>query len=224
MCSVSVANNFVHPQTASDCGYHSFRELARFDYCFVQKIRPGSSLPLVEQWEQYVLANHSKFPPIADGQFLPGTRVLAALNKNGSSYLKKEFQRYARSFLEDFTKSVLSTVPARSKVGQGLSCFCPAIIIGGDNHLSLHLLGLLLEGLLERWWIKSSEIEACRAEYQSFVQEQRLLERSSTRSRPDVGDILSFCSSQASFRARRHLSKVCIVTNMVKPCGRLSQN
>ena len=163
-----------------------------------------------------MLPNHSKFPPISDGEFLAGTRVLAALNKIGSSYLKREFQRDARRFLEEFTTSVLSTVAARSRIGQGLGCFCPAIIIGGDDHAPLHLLGLLLDGLLERGWVRGSEIETCRSEYQSFVQEQRQLERSSTTSRPDIGDVLSFCCSQAGFRVRQHLFKVCIVTSVMK--------
>ena len=216
MCSVSVANNFVHCQTVSDYGYHTFGELARFIYCLLQKIKQGSSLSLVEQWDDYVLPNHSKFPPIADGEFLAGTRMLAALNKIGSSHLKREFQHDDRRFLEEFTTSAQSTVAARSKTGQGLSCFCPAIIIGGDNHAPLHLLGLRLDGPLDLGWVKDSEIEACKSEYQSLVQEQRQLERSSTRSRPDIGDVLSLCSSQAGFRARQHLFKVCIVTNVVK--------
>ena len=213
--SVSVANNFIHCPTADDYGYHAFGELARFIYCLLQKIKQGSSLPLVEQWDEYVLPNHSKFPPISGGEFLAGTRVLAALNKIGSSYLRREFERDARRFLEEFTTSVMSTVAARSKIGQGLSCFCPAIVVGGDDHAPLYLLALLLDGLLERGWVKGSEIEACRSEYQSFVQEQRQLERSSTRSRPDIGDVLSFCCSQAGFRARQHLFKVCIVTNTI---------
>ena len=216
ICSVSVANKFVHCQTASDDGCHTFGELARFIYCLLQKIKQRSSLPLVEQWDDYVLPNHSKFPPIADGEFLAGTRVLAALNKIGSSYLQREFQRDAPRFLEEFTASVLSTVAARSRIGQGLSCFCPAIIIGGDDHAPLHLLGLLLDGLLDSRWVKGSEIEACRSEYQSFVQEQLQLQRSSTRSRPNIGDVLSFCSSHFGFRAREHLFKVCFVTNIVK--------
>ena len=216
MFSVSVANTFVDCQTASDYGYDAFGELARFIYCLLQKIKQRSSLPLVQQWDVYVLPNHSKFAPIADGEFLAGTRVLAALNKIGSSYLKREFQRDARRFVEEFTTSVLSTVAARSKIAQGLSCFCPAIIIGGDNHAPLHVLGLPLDGLLDHELVKGSEIEACRSEYQSFVQEQRQLERFSTRSHPDIGDVLSFCSSQAGFRARQNLFKVCIVTNMIK--------
>ena len=137
-----------------------------------------------------MLANHSKFPPIADGKFLSGTRVLVALNKIGSSYLKKEFQRNAHRLLEEFTTSVLSTVAARSKVGQGLNCLCPAIFIGANDHAPLRVLGLLLDWLLERGWMNSSEMEACRAEYQFFVQEQRQLERSSPRSRLDIGPVV----------------------------------
>ena len=211
--SVSVANNFLHSPTAADQGYHAFGELARFIYCLLQKIRKASALPLVEQWEEYVVPNHSRFPAIDDKNFLEGTRVMVALGKVGSHCLQKEFRRDARRFLEDFVNCVLSTVAARSVIGQGLSCFCPAIVVGGDDVAPLQLFNKLLDGLLEKGWTRGSKVEACRAEYQSFVQEQRQLERSSTRSRPDVGDVLPFCSGQAGFRARRHLYKVWIVAS-----------
>ena len=211
--SVSVAKNFIHSPTAADQGYHAFGELARFIYCLLQKIKKASSLPPVEQWEEYVVPNHSRFPAIDDKNFLEGTRVMAALGKDGSHYLQKEFRRNARRFLEDFVNCVLSTVAARSVIGQGLSCFCPAIVVGGDDIDPLRLFSKLLDGLLEKGWTRGSEVDARRAEYQSFVQEQRQLERSSTRSRPDVGDVLSFCSGQAGFRARWHLYKVSFVAS-----------
>ena len=34
------------------------------------------------------------------------------------------------------------------------------------------------------------------------------------RRRPDVGDVLSFCSGQVGFRARLRLYKICIVSNI----------
>ena len=185
--------------------------MARFIYCLLQRIKKASTLPLVEQWEEYLVPNHSRFPAIDDKNFLIGTHVITALGKVGSHYLQKEFRRDARRFLEDFVNCVLSTVAAGSVIGQGLSCFCPAIVVSGDDVAPLQLFNKLLDGLLEKGWTKGSEIEACRAEYQPFVQEQRQLERSSTRSRPDVGDVLLFCSGLAGFRARRHLYKVCIV-------------
>ena len=205
----------MHPPTAADQGYHAFGELARFVYCLLQKVKKASTLPFVKQWEEYVVANHSRFAPIDEKHFLEGTRVMAALGKVGSQFLQKEFRRDARRFLEDFLNCVLSTVASRSVIGQGLSCFCPAIVVGGDDVAPLQLFNKLVDGLLEKGWIRGCEVEACRAEYQSFVREQRQLERSSTRIRPDVGDVLSFCSGQAGFRARRHLYKVCIVANQV---------
>ena len=80
-----------------------------------------------------MLANHSKFPPISDEEFLAGPWVLAALNKNGSLYLKREFRRETRSFLEQFTNSLLSTVVAGSNIGQGLSCFCLQLSLAGTT-------------------------------------------------------------------------------------------
>ena len=213
LVSVSAAKNFVHSSTAADEGYHAFGELARFVYCLLQKIKKASSLPLVGQWEEFMVPNHSRFPAIDDKNFLLGTRVMAALGKVGSHYLQKKIRRDARRFLEGFVNCVLSTVAARSVIGQGLSCFCPAIVVGEDDVAPSQLFNKLLDGLLEKGCTRGSEVEACPAEYQSFVREQRQRERSSTRSRPNVGDVLSSCSARAGFSARRHLYKICIIAN-----------
>ena len=109
------------------------------------------------------MPNHSRFPAIDDRNFLEGTRVMAALGKVGSNYLQKEFRCDARRFLEDFVNCVLSTVAACSVIGQGLSCFCPAIVVGGDNVAPLQFFNKLLDGLLEKGWNRGSEVEACRA-------------------------------------------------------------
>ena len=212
-CSVSVANNFVRPQSSADYGYYTFGEVSHFKYCLLQKIKQSSVLPLVEKWEEYMTPNHSKFAAIEEDWFRARTRVLSALEKVGSSYLEKEFRRDCRKILEDFVNCVLSTVAARSAIGQGLSCFCPPVLIGGDDHAPLQLFDLLLDGLLAKGWVRDGDMEACKSEYQSFVQEQRQLERTSTRSRPDVGNVLTFCSSHAGFRVRSHLYYVRIGFN-----------
>ena len=45
---------------------------------------------------------------------------------------------------------VLSTVAARSAIGQGLSCFCPPVLVGGDYHALMQLSDMLLDGLLKK--------------------------------------------------------------------------
>ena len=77
-----------------------------------------------------MLPNHSCFGANAEEHFLEGTRLLASLEKINSSFLHKEFRRDCRRFLDDLVSTILSTVDAPSPIGQGLSCFCPEIVIG----------------------------------------------------------------------------------------------
>ena len=92
-------------------------------------------MPHVEQWEEYVVPKHSRFPAIDDKDFLAGTCVMASLDKVGSHYLRTEFRRDSRRFLEEFVNCVLLTVASGSVIGQGLSCFCPAMVVGGTTLL-----------------------------------------------------------------------------------------
>ena len=137
-----------------------------------------------------------------------GTRIYAALEKMSSSYLKREFRSNARRFFDELCSTILSTVASRSKLGQGVSCFCPEIILGGDEHSAVFLYGQLLDGYVECGWEKGSNVEVCKAEFQSFVREQRQLERLSTKKRPDVGNILVYLAEQTGFQIRRHLFRV----------------
>ena len=152
--------------------------------------------------------NLSHFPAVDEKVFISGTHIMTALNKVEGHYLRTEVRRDARRSLEEFGNCVLSTIASRSVKRQGMSCFFPAIVVVGDEVVLFQLFNKLLDGILEKKWTRGSEIEACRAEYQSFVQDQRQLERSCTRSRPDEGDVLSFCSAQVGFCACQHLYKM----------------
>ena len=140
--SLSDNNNLIAEQSlGSGYGYRAYGELSHFVYCILQKIKKSESLPLIEKWEDYMLPNHSSFAAIAEEHFLVGTRINEALEEMSSSYLRKELRSNARRFLEEFCSTILSTVAARSKLGQGVSCFCPEIFLGGDDHSAFFLHG-----------------------------------------------------------------------------------
>ena len=213
LSAILVAHNFTELNsgfvwyTPADYGYLAFGELSRFVYCLLQKVKLSSDLPVIEKWEAYMLPNHSCFGAISEEHFLEGTRLLASLEKINSSFLRKEFRRDCRRFLEDLVSTILSTVAARSQIGQGLSCFCPEIVIGGDDYSAFHLFGQLLDGFLELGWVRGSEVEPAKAEFHSFVREQRQVEISSHRFRGPINSVLAFCN-QHSFRSRWNLHKV----------------
>ena len=105
--------------------------------------------------------------------------------------------------------TILSRVAARSPNGQGLSCFCPELIIGCDDYSAFHLFGQLLDGLLELGWVRGSEFEPAKAEFHLFVSEQRQVEVSGKRSRLPINSFFAFCN-RPGFRFRWNLHKVSI--------------
>ena len=163
-CFVSVVNNFFHPQSATDYGYYVFGEVAHFVYCLLQKLKKSSVLPLVEQLEEYMAPNPSRFTAIDEEHFLVGTQVLVALEEawsfNSKKYIRPDFMK----FLEDFLNCVMLIIAARSAIGQGLSSFCPPLLIRGDDRAPMQLFNMLLDGLLEKGWVGGAEMEAYRSQ------------------------------------------------------------
>ena len=212
VCVVLVAHKFTELDSGrADYGYLAFGELSRFVFCLLQKVKQSSDFPVIEKWEAYMLLNYSCFGAIAEEHFLEGTRLLSSLEKINSSFFRKEFRRDCRRFLEDLVSTILFTVAARSPVGQGLSCFCPEIVIGVDNYSAFHLFVQPLDGLFELGWVRGSEIEPAKTEFHSFVREQRQVETSGNRSLTPISSVFAFCN-QHGFRSRRNLHKVSIMS------------
>ena len=108
---------------------------------------------------------------------------------------------------------MMSTDAARSKLGQGVSCFSPAIVIAGDDHSAFFLFEQLLDGLVTCAWEKRANIEACKAEFQSFVRDQRQLDGHASRKHYDISSVLSYFTHQSGFWSRQHsylVSSVCL--------------
>ena len=179
-------------------------------YCLLQKVKQSSDLPVIEKREAYILPNHSCFGAIEEEHFLERTRLLSSLEKINRIFLQKERSKDCRRFLEDFVSTILSTVAARSPVEQGPSRFCPENISGGDNYSAFYLFGQVLDGLRDLGWVRGPEIEPAKAEFNSFVREQRQVESSGNRSPAPIISIFAFCN-QPGFRSRRNLHKVSVM-------------
>ena len=205
---VSDACNFTaNPSSVCDYGYRAFGELAGFACWLLQKIKSAQSLPLVEKCEDLMLPNDSQIPPIEEKEFLPRSRVAGAREKVSNVYLRNEFRKDARNFLEELTSAVLSTVAARSDVGQGLSSFYPKIVVRGWLcpfsfvwPASRWLNGVGLCPWLNGWgqwgWVSvfREGLEAVGAHLHEDL--------------PRCRNILSAWSSQVVFWARRNLCEV----------------
>ena len=130
-----------------------------------------------------MLPIQSCFVSIAEEHFLEGKQLLAALKKVNSVYLRAEFRKHCRQFLNPLVSTMLSTVAAGFLVGQDLTCLSHVIIVGGDNYSAFYFFGQLLYGLLNLVWVKGSDVESAKAEIQSFLSEQHKIEQSRKNAR-----------------------------------------
>ena len=67
----------------------------------------------MEQRQEYVTPNLSRFTTIDEKDFLSGTRMLTTLNIVGSQFLLTQFLRAARRPFEEFMNCLVSTVASR---------------------------------------------------------------------------------------------------------------
>ena len=77
----------------ADFSYLEFGELFRFVHCLLQKVKHNSDLPIIENWEAYMLPNYSCFGAIEEEHSFEGTRPLSSHEKINSSFLQKEFRK-----------------------------------------------------------------------------------------------------------------------------------
>ena len=84
-----VAHNFIWFQSFDpDYGNHVFGELSSFDYCLTRKIKASHSLPLLEEWEEYIVPYQSNLPAVEEENFMTCIRVPIVVDNFGSYYWK----------------------------------------------------------------------------------------------------------------------------------------
>ena len=154
--------------------------------------------------------NHSCLVVIEEDHLLEGTRLLSSFEIINSIFIRKEFCKACRRFLEDFVSTILSTVAARSTDGKNLSCFSPKTVTGRDGYSTFHLFGQLLEGLIELGWVSGPEAEPAKAELLSFFRKQREVEVSGSKLRVPINSAFAF-SNQPCLRSRGKLYKASVI-------------
>ena len=162
------------------------------------------------KWKRTCSQHNRVLDPFKKSISWKRTCLLSSLENKNSGFLRKEFHKDSRPFLEDFLSTVLSTVAARSPVGQGLRCFCPEVIIWGVDYSAFHLFEQLLDGLFERGWVRGPEIEPAKVEFYLFVREEWHVEVSGSRSRVQINSVFAFCN-QPGFRSRWNLYKISVM-------------
>ena len=158
-----------------------------------------------------------EFPAVSDELFLANYELgqLLSASKGGEA---REFRDNCRLFLDSLVEHLLSLVYATSSVSRGLYCFCPELLLEGDDLSVLDLFSRLLRVFQDSGYLTAEESIGAREEFATFVVDIRLSHKSSESRAEDIADIVTYLSKSYILLQRRNLLRVfqlsCLVVFM----------
>ena len=221
-CLVLVFINFEKlQQCRADYGFHGYGELCHFVYCLLMKTRDISSLPAVHDWEEYMdVERVAEFLPAPIESFLENCdfgRLLSAGKTSGVL----EFRVHCKEFLDRLVFVILKNPAVSSRVARGFSCFCPEIMLEGDDRAVFRLFADLTVVLESCGLLAADETKAGIEQFNSYIVEKRRQHDPSNITASEISDVVHCLLHDFSFQARHHVCRVlklcCLV--MGSSCG-----
>ena len=126
-----------------------------------------------------------------------------------------EFRNRCREFVDRLVDVILGQQVVSSDFLQRLYCFCPELLLEGDNRHVFQLFSRLVR-VLERCGCHSgSDAQSSREEFATFVVEAGTRHRESEKSAEQIKDVTEYLFSDYSFMSRRSLVQVLKVCCLV---------
>ena len=131
-------------------------------------------------------------------------RGLAAIKTR----VMQEFCVKCRECLDRFVFFVLEHMTVTSGISRGLYCFCPEIMLEGDDQHVFELIDSLCELFGACNVLSSDDLKAAAVEYKSYVVEKRRHHKDSTDGASEIRDVVQFLLRDFGFQSRTHVIRL----------------
>ena len=152
-----------------DYGCRYFGEMCYFLFSLLSKVYAISSLPMSEAWELYVGEPDEPFVELPDSEILSDNRRITDAIALTPSSAVRTFPADAKKFLKALIASVRTSICATSDLGRSLSCFCPDILLQGDDLWIFDAFGKLVGCLRKAGRLSDVQAIDAQNEFKSFV-------------------------------------------------------
>ena len=205
----------------SDYSFHSYMELCQFVYCLLSRSRKVSSLPDLNSWEAYMdVSRIAFFDSVPLAEFLQnydfGSTVRQFKGGEGPEFIER-----CREFFDRLVQLILAQRCLSADFMCGLYCFCPEILLEGDDNHVFDLFRKLVRVLERNGAISDDESSCAVEEFLTYVVDARSRHIRSSQNAEEVGDVVTHLLADYSFLAHKKLCRVfeicCLIA--VKPQG-----
>ena len=190
-----------------DYGFIGYGELCRFIYALMMKVCSAGVLPVVNDWQEFMCKEKFvDFPRLPMDPFLRGHSFGKQLSEAKSSE-GRDFRRDCYSFIVRLIELLLETICCTSTVARGLCCFCPELLLEGDDVAVFALYADLVGVLMSRGYLVSDVVNASIDEFRSYVVQVRRHHCASGLVASNISNIMNMLKDFA-FQSRHNLLRV----------------
>ena len=192
----------------ADYGFHCYMEICQFVYCLLSRTRMLSSLPELNDWAAYMDTEKiASFKKIDTADFLLSHTFGEELQRGTTDELK-EFRNRCREFMDRLVDVLLENKLVSSDFRQGSYCFCPELLLEGDDRYIFRLFGKLVQVLERSGALSSEDAKSGAEEFMTFVVDARLRHADADNSAEGIADIVAYLLADNSFLSRKSLCRV----------------
>ena len=119
-----------------------------------------------------------------------------------------EFRGRCREFLDRLVIVILSNPAVSSRVTRDFSCFCPEIILEGDDRAVFRLFADLTGVLGSCGLLAADEARASVEQFNSYIVEKRRQHDRSNTTASEISNVVQYLLRDFSFQARHHVCRV----------------
>ena len=177
-------------------------------YCLLSRSRRVSSLPNVNAWEEYMdVSKLSQYDAIPTAEFLQ-TYDFGAMLREFKGGEGRDFQDRCREFIDRFVELILAQQAASSGFSSSLYCFCPELLLEGDDKHVFDMFNRLARHLERCGVVSDIESKSAVEEFRTFVVDVRGRHAASGEIAENIPDVVSYLLGDYSFLARKNLCRV----------------
>ena len=171
---------------------------------------PGlvTDLPELNDWAAYMDSEKIKaFRKIDTANFLLNYEFGEELQRGSTGELK-EFRNRCREFMDRLVDVLLENNLVSSDFLQGVYCFCPELLLEGDDRYIFQMFGKLVQVLERSGALSFEEAKSGTEEFVTFVVDARLRHAGSGSRAENISDVVAYLLSDYSFLSRRNLCRI----------------
>ena len=191
-----------------DYGFHCYMEICQFVYCLLSRTRELTDLPELNDWTAYMDSEKIKvFRKIDTASFLLNYEFGEELQRGSTGELK-EFRNRCREFMDRLVDVLLENNLVSSDFLQGAYCFCPELLLEGDDRYVFQMFSKLVQVLERSGALSCEEAKSGTEEFMTFVVDARLRHAGSESSAENISDVVTYLLSDYSFLSRKNLCRI----------------